>query len=369
MLVKTQSFTFAEAPELFRLECGRSLSPVTLAYETYGELNEEGDNAILIAHGFTGDAHAAGVSEESGRLGWWDLMIGPGKAFDTTRYFVVSSNVLGGCAGSTGPSSFNPSTGKPYGSAFPPVTTGDMVESQRILLKSLGVTSLASVSGSSMGGQQALQWMVTYPEFVRSAIPIACSARLSALALALCEVSRSAVTSDPEWRGGHYYGGSNPGRGLALARMAAHLTYVSEEHLEEEFGRALDPGCCDTMRGEFRVQSYLRAEGENFVKRFDANSFLYLSQAIEHFDLSKNAGSLAAAFTHVRSRVLLLSFTTDWLFPPTQLQELEMALREAGADVRHVTIDTSLGHDAFLTDTKDITPLISEFLARDLNGR
>lgn len=365
MLVKTQFHTFAGESDPFRLECGRSLSSVTLAYETYGRLNGAGDNAVLIVHGFTAGAHAAGIDEETGNVGWWNDMIGPGKTFDTDRYFVVSSNVLGGCCGSTGPASADPATGAPYGSAFPVVTIGDMVEAQFVLLRHLGVTSLATVSGASMGGQQALQWMAAHPDFVRSAIPIACSARLSAMALALSEVSRRAIVADPAWLGGNYYGKAFPIAGLSLARMAAHLTYISPEYLEAEFGRS--PGANKaytySLGGEFDVQEYLRAEGDAFVARFDPNSFLYLSQAIEYFDLTRTTGSLVNAFQRVRSRVLLLSFSSDWLFTVEQTNELEAGLREAGSDVAHVTVQTPYGHDAFLTDWQTISPSIKSFLA------
>jgi homoserine O-acetyltransferase len=241
-----------------------------------------------------------------------------------------------------------------------------MVDAQYLLLKSLGVTSLATISGASMGGMQALQWMVSYPEFVRSTIPIACSARMSAMNLAVSEISRAAIVSDPEWKDGNYYGQGFPSKGLALARMATHLTYVSSEFLEHEFGQQpWDTGDYSyRIGGEFKVQEYLRLEGEQFVERFDANSFLYLSQAMEYFDLARKAGSLVAAFSAVKSDVLLLSFSSDWLFPVPQLSEIEMALKTVGVDVRHVTVQTSLGHDAFLTDWRKVSPIVRDFLSR-----
>jgi homoserine O-acetyltransferase len=363
--VATKFLTFAAEPPGFELESGRSLSPVTIAYETYGKLNEAGDNAILILHGFTADAHAAGIQAGTGKLGWWDDMIGPGKAFDTRRFFVVSQNVIGGCGGSTGPSSVDPATGRPYALGFPVVTIRDMVNAQYRLLTTLGVTSLAAVSGASMGGHQALQWLASYPKFVRTAIPIACSARLSAQSLALYEVARQAIMTDPDWLGGDYYGKAIPARGLAVARMGAHLTYVSEENLESDFGRRTVEGAgySYTIGGEFAVQAHLREEGDRFVKRFDANSYLYLSQAMEYFDLTRPTGSLTAAFESVRGRVLLLSFSSDWLFPAAQLAELEMVLRSVGASADHITIDTPFGHDAFLTDWRKISHLIAGFLA------
>ncbi|HEY3333076.1 MAG TPA: homoserine O-acetyltransferase [Capsulimonadaceae bacterium] len=359
MIVETQLYTFADTDAPFTLESGHVLSPVTLAYETYGTLNPAGDNALLIVHGFTADAHAAGVHADTGKVGWWDDMIGPGKAFDTDRFFVVSSNCIGGCKGSTGPSSVDPATSKPYGSKFPVITIRDMVDAQYRLLVHLGVKSLASVTGASMGGMQALQWLVSYPEFVRTAIPIACAARLSAMSLAMAEVSRAAILSDADWNGGDYYGKSFPAKGLALARMAAHLTYVSAEHLEAEFGRRP----IDAYAGTFGVQCELQDEGGRFVGRFDPNSFLCLSAAIENFDLAKSYGSLQAAFAPVKARVLLLSFSTDWLFPTRQLVELHESLASVGVTSQHIDIETPLGHDAFLTDWPKIHAPIVRFLA------
>jgi homoserine O-acetyltransferase len=291
-------------------------------------------------------------------------MIGPGKAFDTDRFFVVCSNVLGGCSGSTGPTSINPQTGLPYGTSFPIISIGDIVAAQYKLLRALGVNSLAAVSGASMGGQQALQWLISYPDFVRSAVPIACAASLSALGLGLMEVSREAIMSDPEWRSGDYIGQSFPENGLRLARMIAHLSYVSSQFLDVEFGRRLaeDSAKSEALEAKFAIQKYLRDEGDHFIKRFDPNTFLYLSQAIEHFDLTQNVPSLAAAFERVKGRVLLLSFRTDLLFPVSGLRELETSLRDAKVDVDHITVETSFGHDAFLTDWMKISPLIAEFL-------
>jgi homoserine O-acetyltransferase len=365
MYVETQYFTIAKYPDSFVLESGRTISPVTLAYESYGVLNGAGDNAILIAQGFTASAHAAGIDRRTGQVGWWDQMIGPGKAFDTDLFFVISINVLGGCSGSTGPASMNPETRRPFGKTFPVVTIFDMVSAQYELLKALGVNSLASVSGASMGGQQVLQWLVTYPDFVRSAIPIACSARLSAMGLAICEVSRTAIISDPDWHDGDYYGKTLPARGLALARMAAQLTYISGDFLDTEFGRnhAVPRKSTQSIGSEFAVQQYLQDEGQAFVKRFDANSFLYLSQAIEHFDLTKGLNCLSDAFAAVTSRVMLISFTTDWLFPVSHVHEVAIAMRDQNVDVSHVTVQTTFGHDAFLTDWQKISPIISEFLS------
>jgi homoserine O-acetyltransferase len=366
MIVETQYFTFAQNPHVFELENGQDISPVTLAYEAYGTLNEAGSNAILITHGFTAGAHAAGVDKQSGAAGWWDNMIGPGKAFDTNQYYIVSSNVLGGCNGSTGPSSINPATEKPYGSSFPAVTILDMVRAQYELLTGIGVKSLASVCGASMGGQQALQWMISYPYFVRTAVPIACSGHLSSMGLALSEVSRCAIVSDSDWSGGDYYGKSFPDKGLAVARMAAHLTYISDEYLDGEFGRrpATSPPQQSQAAGDFAVQEYLRDEGQSFIKRFDANSFLHLSQAIEDFDLTKDGVTLEEALKDVVSKVCLISFSTDWLFPVKQIHALESAMHNLQIDTVHYTVETKAGHDAFLTEWQKISPLIAEFLRR-----
>ena len=280
------------------LDGGGTLSPVEVAYETYGELNAQKSNAILILHAFSGDAHAAGVSHETGKPGWWDNMIGPGKAFDTNKYFVICSNILGGCRGTTGPASVNPATGCPYAMSFPVITIGDIVRLQKMLIDHLGIRRLLSLSGGSMGGMQALEWAVSYPEAVVSAIPIASTARHSAQQIAFNEVGRQAIIADPDWNEGNYYDGKPPGRGLAVARMVGHITYMSDDSMREKFGRRL--------RGknsfgydfdvDFEVESYLRYRGNEFVNRFDANSYLYITKAMDYFDLSNGNGSLAAAF-------------------------------------------------------------------------
>jgi len=364
-LVETQYYVFPQEAGEFRLSSGQILPEVTLAYETYGRLNHAGDNAILILTGFSADAHAAGRSKgDPERIGWWDSMIGPAKAFDTNRYFVICSNVLGGCYGSTGPSSLDPATGTPYASRFPTITMQDIINAQHKLICWLGVKSLAAVSGASMGGMQALQWLVSYPDMVRGAIPIACSAKLTALALGINEVCRAAILADPDWRGGEYYGKSKPKSGLAVARMAAHLTYVSAVYLESEFGRRRIENSGESSRdlGTFDIQGYLRDEGERFSKRFDANTFLTLFQAIEQFDLNVHEGGLEGAFAATTGRVFLLSFSTDWLFPPYQIAEIEEALRQVGAPVSHISVETPFGHDAFLTDWTKIDPLVRAFL-------
>lgn len=385
-VVATRSVTFASPEQPFRLESGASLGPVTIAYETYGELAPDGGNAILALHALSGDAHAAGWSAEPdapsavdgigadekgirprGGLGWWDGMIGPGKAFDTREYFVICSNILGGCRGSTGPSSINPATGRPYGSAFPLVTVGDMVNAQRELLRQLGVERLLAVAGGSLGGNQALQWAVAYPEMVMGCIPIATCARLSAQGIAFNEIGRQAIMNDPNWRGGDYYDSEPPRRGLAVARMLGHVTYLSEMSMEQKFGRRLrgkDRYGFD-FSVDFEVESYLRYQGARFVERFDANSYLVITKAIDYFDLAAPfGGSLERAFRDTRASFLVLSFSSDWLYPPHQSREIVAALEAAGKDVRYHNIRSSYGHDAFLLEEARQTPLIRAFLRR-----
>ncbi|MGO4882473.1 MAG: homoserine O-acetyltransferase MetX [Bryobacteraceae bacterium] len=347
------------------LDGGGTLSPVEVAYETYGELNAQKSNAILILHAFSGDAHAAGVSHETGKPGWWDNMIGPGKAFDTNKYFVICSNILGGCRGTTGPASVNPATGCPYAMSFPVITIGDIVRLQKMLIDHLGIRRLLSLSGGSMGGMQALEWAVSYPEAVVSAIPIASTARHSAQQIAFNEVGRQAIIADPDWNEGNYYDGKPPGRGLAVARMVGHITYMSDDSMREKFGRRL--------RGknsfgydfdvDFEVESYLRYRGNEFVNRFDANSYLYITKAMDYFDLSNGNGSLAAAFERARARFLVISFSSDWLYPSYQSQEIVRALRSRNVDVAYCELPSNYGHDAFLVDVGEQTELVRGFLA------
>jgi len=297
------------------LDSGSRIAPVDVAYQTYGELNAARDNAILILHAFSGDAHAAGICPETGKPGWWDNMIGPGKAFDTNKYFMICSNVLGGCSGTTGPSSLNPSTGKPYALSFPGITISDMVRLQRMLVERLGIERLLAVAGGSMGGMQALQWAVAYPEMVAAAIPIATTARHSAQQIAFNEVGRQAIMADPDWNGGDYYGGNPPARGLAVARMIGHITFMSDDSMKQKFGRRLrgkDSFGFD-FSVDFEVESYLRYRGTQFVNRFDANSYLYITKAMDYFDLANGYGSLAGAFEKTRARFLVISFPSDCL--------------------------------------------------------
>jgi len=347
------------------LDCGETLAPATVAYESYGELNSARSNAILIEHAFSGDAHAAGISHETGKPGWWDNMIGPSRAFDTDRYFVICSNVLGGCQGTTGPSSVNPQTGCPYGLTFPVITIGDMVLLQTKLIDYLGIARLLAVAGGSMGGMQALEWAVSYPDRVAAAIPIAATARHSPQQIAFNEVGRQAIMADPDWNGGNYYSGRPPGRGLAIARIVGHITYMSDESMREKFGRRLreKEKFGFDFSVDFEVESYLRYRGSQFVDRFDANSYLYITKAMDYFDLSNGFPSLAAALERARARFLVISFTSDWLYPSYQSLEIVSALRGRNRDVAYCELPSNYGHDAFLVDVAEQTELVRGFLA------
>ncbi len=342
------------------LESGQTLAPVDVAYETYGELNEQRSNAVLILHAFSGDAHAAGISSGSGQPGWWDNMIGPNKAFDTNRYFIISSNVLGGCAGTTGPSSTNPATGLPYGSSFPQISFVDMVRLQKMLTDSMGIGKLLSVSGGSMGGMQALQWAVSYPTGVASVIPIASTQRHSAQQIAFNEVGRQAILADPDFNQGDYYQSSYPERGLAVARMVGHITYMSDDSMREKFGRRRRK--LADKSDLFEVESYLRYRGGQFVNRFDANSYLVITRAMDTFDVTAPGGSLDDSFSPGDTRFLVLSFTSDWLYPSYQSQEIVRALRARNRDIAYVELESNYGHDAFLVEAGEQTPLIKGFL-------
>jgi len=360
MIARTQLATF----DGLDLDCGQRLSPVQVAYETYGELDTQRRNAILILHAFSGDAHAAGESEEDGKPGWWDNMIGPGKAFDTDRYFVICSNVLGGCRGTTGPGSINPETGRPYGVRFPFITIADMVRLQKQLTEYLGIEKLLAVSGGSMGGLQVLQWVIDYPEAVASAIPIATTHRHSAQQIAFNEVGRQSIMADPDWNGGDYYDGPPPARGLAVARMVGHITYMSDDSMHEKFGRRRHG---DTEPGEeggalFEVESYLRYRGGQFVNRFDANSYLTISRAMDSYDATDGYKSLGDAFSRAKTRFLVISFSSDWLYPSYQSQQIVRALRGRNLDVAYVELPSNYGHDAFLIETGEQTELITSFL-------
>lgn len=346
--------------ESLALESGFILAPVQVAYETYGTLNEAKTNAILVVHAFSGDAHAAGV-DAKGQKGWWDNQIGPGKGFDTNKYFVICSNVLGGCKGSTGPSSINPSTGERYAMTFPVITIGDMVLLQKMLIDSLGITRLLSIAGASMGGMQVLEWAVRFPESVASAIPIASTARHSAQQIAFNEVARQAIMADPDWSDGDYYDKKPPGRGLAVARMVGHITYMSDESMRQKFGRRQKE-----ENGIFEVESYLRYRGSQFVDRFDANSYLFITKAMDMFDLGHGAQSLVPVLAKSRTRYLIISFTSDWLYPSYQSLEIVSALRRRNQDVAYIELTSNYGHDAFLVEIDEQTELIRGFLARTM---
>jgi len=364
-VVQTLSHTLQRALEL---DCGETLGPITVAYETYGTLRDRGANAVLICHALSGSAHAAGFHGQPGQApGWWEDAIGPGKAFDTDRYFVISSNVLGGCSGTTGPSSPYPSTGQPYGIHFPVVTIGDMVQVQKALLDALGLDRLLAVAGGSMGGMQALEWALRYPGFVRSALVIASTPRLSAQSIAFNAVARNSILSDEHFAGGDYYGKEIPATGLAIARMIGHITYLSDEAMHAKFGRALR-GRSEFSYGfgqEFSVESYLDHQGSKFVERFDANSYLLMTKAMDYFDIAQawGGGSLAQALARLESRVLVLSFSSDWLFPPYQSVELVDALLANHKDVTYLQIESPAGHDGFLLEVDAEAAILRRFLA------
>ncbi len=348
------------------LDCGQSLSPFQVAYCTYGTLNADRSNAILVCHALTGDQYVASRNPVTGKPGWWEIMIGPGKPIDTDRFFVISANILGGCLGSTGPASLNPATGKPYGLDFPVITIGDMVKAQARLIDHLGIEQLFSVVGGSMGGMQVLEWAARYKHRVFTAIPIATAPWHSAQNIAFHEVGRQAVMADPDWVAGRYVDeGKVPRRGLAVARMAAHITYLSEEALERKFGRSLQNRVAKTFSfsADFQVESYLRHQGSTFVDRFDANSYLYITRAMDYFDLSAdNGGKLANAFYGTRTRFCVVSFTSDWLYPTRESREIVQALNAVAANVSFVEIESDKGHDAFLLDEPELFATVRGFL-------
>jgi homoserine O-acetyltransferase len=357
--------TCANFEEGLHLDCGQHLAPFSLAYRTYGALNEARSNAILICHALTGDQYVAETQPVTGKAGWWEHVVGPGCPIDTDRFFVVCSNVLGGCMGSTGPRSFRPD-GSVWGTDFPPITLRDMVRAQQMLMAHLGVEKLFAAVGGSMGGMQVLQWAATFPDRVFAAVPIASAALHSAQNIAFNEVSRQAIFADPDWNGGRYWeSGKIPARGLAVARMMAHITYLSEEALHRKFGRRTrGPGAAGLFGEVFEVESYLRHQGSSFVRRFDANSYLTVTRAMDWFDLAAECdGDLSAAFAGTRTRFCLISFTSDWLFPTAQSRSIARALNRAAANVSFVEIETDRGHDAFLLDEPDFYRTLSGFLS------
>jgi homoserine O-acetyltransferase len=387
--VGTVDTRFLDLPKPVPLDCGRALHPIRIAYETYGTLSPARDNVILVCHALSGDAHAAGIArtpaDESTRdgfgaadrdrtnskgLGWWDGMIGPGKAFDTNAFFIVSTNLLGGCRGTTGPSSLNPATGTPYGLDFPVITVADMVRTQRAFLDELGIARLAAVAGGSLGGMQAFEWAILYPDHVDAIVVIASTHALQPQGVAWNAIARSAIMSDPAWQRGDYYGtGRKPDAGMGIARMVGHMTYLSAKSVGDKFGRRLQVG--DDIRytvvdPEFEVESYLRHQADSFVRRFDANTYLYTSRALTYFDLARQYGdgSLTHALRHVSARTLLIAFSSDWLYPPAGSEAVFDALRGLGKDVECHVIDAPYGHDCFLLEEARQTPMIQQFLAR-----
>lgn len=358
--VQPQKFSF----ENFALENGEILPKVDLAYETYGRLNTARTNAILIQHAFSGDHHAAFYHDGENRPGWWDNMIGSGKAFDTDRFFIICSNVIGGCQGSTGPSSTNPVTGKPYALEFPQVTIKDMVAAQKRLIEHLGIEKLYSVAGGSMGGMQVLQWLVSYPNHVRSAIPIATTARHSPQQIAFNEVGRQAIMADPKWNNGNYYDTEIPRAGLSVARMVGHITYMSEKSMAEKFGRRTKLAADNTkFHADFEVEGYLRNRGDFFVRRFDANSYLYISKAMDLFDASEGR-HLSEKFYELDAKLLVLAFKSDWLYPAYQSLEIVTACKVSGVPVSYIEIEANYGHDSFLVETDKQSQLVRHFLSR-----
>ena len=365
-IVKTKFFKFTENKDEYILSSGAKLGPITIAYETYGELNSKKNNAILIFHALSGDAHAAGYNTpDDVKPGWWDIMIGPGKPFDTRKYFVICTNVIGGCKGSTGPSSINPITGKPYGLTFPIVTIKDMIIPQKKLLGYLGIEKLFCIAGGSMGGMQALQWLVSYPESTAGAMLIATSPTHTAQAIAFNSVGRYAIISDPNWNNGNYYDGEKPKIGLSTARMIGHITYLSEASMHKKFGRESVKGRNSSAINfikEFEVESYLHYQGESFIKRFDANSYLYISKAIDNFDITEGYNNLAEALQNIKAKCFVVSFTSDWLYPKEQSMKIVKALKINGIETVYTNFKSEYGHDSFLLEDERLKKLLSGFL-------
>lgn len=364
-IVQKQIVTFDKIEQTLHLESGAKLFPFSLAYESYGKLNDNKDNTILICHALSGDSHAAGYySEDDKKPGWWDTMIGPGKGFDTNKYFVICINTIGGCMGSEGPSSINPETGKPYGLNFPMFTIKDIVKSQKMLLSYLGIEKIFCVTGGSMGGMQSLEWIVSYPEMVKSALLLATTSRLSAENIAFHAAGRQAIKSDANWNNGDYYEKEPPNAGLAVARMLAHITYLSSEILKEKFDRKLQDkkNYSFDFSVDFQIESYLQHQGLSFVRRFDANSYLYITRAMDYFDITNGSGKLTESLKKVKSKTFVISFSSDWLFPTHMSKSIVNALKSNNADVSFCEVASNRGHDAFLLETEKLTILIKGFL-------
>ncbi|MBN9673287.1 homoserine O-acetyltransferase MetX [Roseibium aggregatum] len=360
------------ADKPLELDSGVELGPWQIAYETYGTLNADKSNAIVVCHALTGDQYAASTNPVTGKPGWWSLMVGPGKPIDTNHYFIICANVLGGCLGTTGPASINPETGEPYGLSLPVVTIRDMVRSQARLIDHLGIDTLFAVIGGSMGGMQVLQWAASYPERVFAAVPIAAAARHTSQNIAFHEVGRQAIMADPDWRAGNYIQENvRPTKGLAVARMAAHVTYMSDESLHQKFGRNLQDRDKVTFGfdADFQIESYLRHQGMTFVDRFDANSYLYVTRAMDYFDLAKEFGSVRDAFKDTKTRFCVMSFTSDWLFPTSESRRIVKALNAAAANVSFVEIESDRGHDAFLLNVPEMFDTIRGFMTGAARAR
>lgn len=364
--VKKRTYTFADPQNPFTLESGSSIDSVTIAYETCGVLNEQKDNAILITHALTGDSHVAGrYGKDDAKPGWWEYMVGPGRGIDTDQYYVICSNVIGGCKGSTGPSSLNPVTGVSYGSSFPAIAISDMVNAQKRLIDHLGIKKLFSVIGGSVGGMQVLGWCSAYPGMVGSAVVLASTLRHSPLNIALNEVARQAIRSDPNWAGGDYYNSTPPNIGLSLARMVGHISYLSDEAMHLKFGREIahHSHSRDGMQSMFTVESYLHYQGEKFIERFDANSLMCITQAADRFDVANRLAHAVKNQESVTSRYLVVSFSSDWLYPTYQSRELVNILKRSGCDVSFCEITASGGHDSFLLENNRLTRIINGFLS------
>ncbi len=365
-IVETKTVRVIEQDGPLELECGKTLGPIDVAYETYGKLNAAGDNAILICHALSGNAHVAGRnSSDDKKPGWWDIMVGPGKGIDTNKYFVICSNFLGGCSGTTGPGSVNPATGKRYGLDFPIITIADMVKVQKLLLDKLGTKQVLAVIGGSIGGMQVLQWTIAYPDFVKAAMPIATTTHLGSQSIAFDAVGRNAILADPNFAGGQYHDKKGPDGGLSIARMIGHITYLSEQGMREKFGRELRNAKTYSydFGSEFAVETYLDHQGQSFVERFDANSYLYITKAADYFDLKKDYGSLNGAFANTSCRFLVISFASDWLFTPAQSKAIVNALVANGKNVSYCDIASPYGHDAFLLEPEILGSFIYDFLA------
>nr|ADI22713.1 homoserine acetyltransferase [uncultured verrucomicrobium HF0500_27H16] len=359
-LVQPRDYHHAQS---FTFDNGQSIPELKIRYETYGDLNTDHSNAILVCHALSGDHHCAGYHEGARKPGWWDNMIGPGKPIDTGRFHVICPNCLGGCQGTTGPASINPESGKPYNQDFPRITIGDMVRAQKLLLNHMGIQNLYAAVGGSMGGMQVMQWMIDYPEVAKRVLILASTARQSTQAIAFDEVGRSAIHQDPNWNGGDYDPENGPDTGLAIARMMAHITYLSNRGLESKFGRSRRQEAEKLTEVEFEVESYLRHQGRSFVNRFDANTYLHFTKALDVFDLYGEGDDLTQAFKNVQARILAIGFTSDWLYSPEENRDIIQALLKLGKDASYAELEAELGHDSFLLESEEYFNLVRAFLA------